>query len=97
MFFFSSKLALSPAPVFSGLFTSPHLVDIRERIRIDGELISEDKYLRYFWEVWDKLEATKVGARPFSSTRSCCSEYLAFRLLTKARLGIEVGYRRGEY
>ena len=43
-----------------GLFTSPHLVDIRERIRLNGEPIVEDLYLRYFWEVWDKLAATKV-------------------------------------
>ena len=28
----------------TGLFTSPHLVDYRERIRINGELISEEKF-----------------------------------------------------
>ena len=54
----------SPAAKFcvfgAGLFTSPHLFDIRERIRLDGEPIAEDKYLTYFWEVWDKLAATKV-------------------------------------
>ena len=27
-----------------GLFTSPHLVDFRERIRINGEMIPEFKY-----------------------------------------------------
>ena len=27
----------------TGLFTSPHLVTFRERIRVDGEMISEDE------------------------------------------------------
>lgn len=30
-----------------GLFTSPHLVDFRERIRISGEMISEDKVVEF--------------------------------------------------
>ncbi len=29
----------------TGLFTSPHLVDARERIRLDGEPISEERIL----------------------------------------------------
>lgn len=32
----------------TGLFTSPHLVDFRERIRIDGEMIPEDFILDFF-------------------------------------------------
>ncbi|KAI1077657.1 FolC bifunctional protein [Whalleya microplaca] len=38
-----------------GLFTSPHLIAVRERIRINGNSISEDVFARYFFEVWDKL------------------------------------------
>ena len=34
-----------------GIFTSPHLVDIRERIRIDDEMISENRFAEVFWEV----------------------------------------------
>lgn len=30
-----------------GLFTSPHLIDFRERIRVDGEVISEDQVTRF--------------------------------------------------
>lgn len=30
-----------------GLFTSPHLVDFRERIRIDGEMIPEEAVIRF--------------------------------------------------
>lgn len=41
--------ALMAAGYKVGLFTSPHIEDFRERMRIDGELISKD-------EVWDFLE-----------------------------------------
>ncbi|KAK6072819.1 folylpolyglutamate synthase [Seiridium cupressi] len=38
-----------------GLFTSPHLIAVRERIRIDGMPIGEEAFARYFFEVWDLL------------------------------------------
>jgi len=34
-----------------GMFTSPHLVDIRERIRVDGRLISEEDFVKAFAQV----------------------------------------------
>ncbi|XP_078435864.1 folylpolyglutamate synthase-like isoform X2 [Wolffia australiana] len=40
----------------TGLFTSPHLVDVRERYRIGGFDISEDKFLNYFWDCWKQLK-----------------------------------------
>ncbi|KAI6136074.1 Mur ligase [Pisolithus sp. B1] len=39
-----------------GLYTSPHLVAVRERIRIGGVPLSEDDFTRYFFEVWDRLQ-----------------------------------------
>ena len=42
-----------------GLFTSPHLVDVRERIRISGVPISRAAYLRSFWYVHDRLQAAE--------------------------------------
>lgn len=44
----------------TGLYTSPHLLDVRERIRIDGEPISKEKFIKYFWECWDSLYSTTV-------------------------------------
>jgi folylpolyglutamate synthase len=44
----------------TGLYTSPHLVTVRERIKINGKPISEDAFTKYFWECWDMLEATKT-------------------------------------
>jgi len=49
-------------PLKTGLFTSPHLVAMRERIRIDGAPISEDLFAKYTEDVWNRLEATKDQA-----------------------------------
>ncbi|KGN52384.1 folylpolyglutamate synthase [Cucumis sativus] len=40
----------------TGLFTSPHLIDIRERFRLDGIDISEEKFLTYFWCCYNRLK-----------------------------------------
>ncbi|XP_022990580.1 folylpolyglutamate synthase-like isoform X2 [Cucurbita maxima] len=40
----------------TGLFTSPHLIDIRERFRLDGIDISEEKFLAYFWWCYNRLK-----------------------------------------
>jgi folylpolyglutamate synthase len=45
-----------------GLLISPHLVAVRERIRIDSRPISESLFARYFFEVWDRLEDSKIKA-----------------------------------
>jgi len=38
-----------------GLYTSPHLITERERIRINFEPLSEEQFTKYFFEVWDTL------------------------------------------
>ncbi|KAJ5594687.1 folylpolyglutamate synthase, partial [Penicillium hispanicum] len=38
-----------------GLYTSPDLQCIRERIQIDNQPITEDLFTRYFFEVWETL------------------------------------------
>ena len=49
------------------VFTSPHLVDIRERFVIRGEMISEDAFLKAFLQIyelldWDALENEQGNA-----------------------------------
>lgn len=45
-----------------GLYTSPHLRFARERIGLDNAPLSEEKFAKYFFEVWDRLEeAAKVA------------------------------------
>lgn len=41
----------------TGLFTSPHLCNMRERFRINGRPAPEPVFLKYFWHVWDALKA----------------------------------------
>ncbi|GBE79526.1 Folylpolyglutamate synthase [Sparassis crispa] len=52
-----------------GLYTSPHLVAVRERIRINGEPISEEDFTRVFYEVWDRLDSNDVRANPNTSPK----------------------------
>ncbi|KAG5437231.1 hypothetical protein PCANB_001023 [Pneumocystis canis] len=44
-----------------GLYTSPHLTSVRERIRINEIPISEELFTRYFFEVWNCLEKTAIS------------------------------------
>uniref|UniRef100_A0A6G4ZWC4 Putative tetrahydrofolylpolyglutamate synthase n=1 Tax=Rhipicephalus microplus TaxID=6941 RepID=A0A6G4ZWC4_RHIMP len=41
----------------TGLYTSPHLVAVRERIRINGKPLSEAAFAKYFWDVYHNLKA----------------------------------------
>ncbi|KAG9048582.1 Folylpolyglutamate synthetase [Tulasnella sp. UAMH 9824] len=50
-----------------GLYTSPHLVAVRERIRVNGEPISEADFTQYFFEVWDRLQENTTRKLPQTS------------------------------
>ena len=45
----------------TGLFTSPHLVDVRERIRINGEMIGKEEFTTFFKRVKDADERLGGG------------------------------------
>lgn len=69
-----------------GLFTSPHLIAVRERIRIDSTPISEELFASYFFQVWDRLEANRdvaadaaaPGSRPIYSRYLTLLSYHVF-------------------
>lgn len=44
----------------TGFYSSPHLVAVRERIRLDGRVISEEQFARHFHQVHDMLDGTKA-------------------------------------
>ncbi|KAI5953920.1 MET7 [Candida margitis] len=50
-----------------GLYTSPHLKSVRERIRINGQPINKELFTKYFFEVWDKLTSTKSDPKEWPS------------------------------
>ncbi|KAF6037837.1 FPGS [Bugula neritina] len=41
----------------TGFYSSPHLVEVRERIRLQGSPISQEMFGSYFWKVYDALSA----------------------------------------
>ena len=50
----------------TGMFTSPHLVRINERMKINGEEISDGDFIRIFFAVKKKIDEwiTKGGVHP---------------------------------
>jgi len=62
-----------------GLYTSPHLRFVRERICINNVPLSEAKFASYFAEIWDALEAS---AERLGLPHSPCEKPVYFRYLT---------------
>ena len=62
-----------------GLYTSPHLRFVRERIQVDQSPLSEEKFAQYFFETWDRLE---VSAREAGKDPSTSAKPVYFRFLT---------------
>ena len=47
---------LEEAGYFPGLFVSPHLVDVRERFRLKGQMISKEDFTEIFMKVLENVE-----------------------------------------
>lgn len=58
-----------------GLYTSPDLQCIRERIQIDEKPVTEDLFTRYFFEVWERVIYPGLEQKP-ETTRQ--PRYLQF-------------------
>ena len=66
---------LTEAGYRTGLYTSPHLQDYRERIRIGGQLISEAEFVRIGYEIQDTIrEMTGRGENHISYSDKLRSE-----------------------
>lgn len=75
----------------TGLFTSPHLVDFRERIRIDGEMIPEEavvEFFRRFKPQFDQLEPSF-----FEMTTALAFYYFAEQKVDVAIVEVGLGGR----
>uniref|UniRef100_A0A8C7EPA2 tetrahydrofolate synthase n=1 Tax=Neovison vison TaxID=452646 RepID=A0A8C7EPA2_NEOVI len=55
--------------------SSPHLVQVRERIRIHGRPVSPELFTKHFWHLYHRLEETKDSS-------SCVSMPAYFRFFT---------------
>jgi len=66
---------LQSAGYRTGLFTSPHLQDFRERIRVDGEMISKQKIVNFVDKHHDAM--LDMGLSFFEMTAALAFDYFA--------------------
>uniref|UniRef100_A0A8W7PZA7 tetrahydrofolate synthase n=1 Tax=Anopheles coluzzii TaxID=1518534 RepID=A0A8W7PZA7_ANOCL len=51
----------------TGFFSSPHLVSVKERVRLNGMPLSSDKFRLYFWKIYKQLLAYREHSRDMPS------------------------------
>jgi len=87
--------ALREAGWRTGLFTSPHLVEPTERIRIDGEPVPEEAFSHAFDQVHAAAEALlareAIDAHPTYFECATAMAFLVFREREVDRVVLEVG------
>ncbi len=66
---------LQQAGYRTGLYTSPHLQDFRERIRVDGEMIPKQKVVNFVDKYHDKM--VEAGLSFFEMTTAMAFDYFA--------------------
>jgi dihydrofolate synthase/folylpolyglutamate synthase len=69
----------------TGLFTSPHIYDVRERFRINGEMIGRREFASLLWEIKERIESLE----DFHPTQFEVNTALAF--LWFAQRGCDLG------
>lgn len=80
----------------TGFYSSPHLVHVTERIRINGKPIGKGKFVKYFWDVHDRLSQREKDGMPMYFQMLTI---LAFKIFIMEKVDvavIEVGIG-GEY
>jgi dihydrofolate synthase/folylpolyglutamate synthase len=75
----------------TGLFTSPHLVDFRERIRINGEMIPVEKVLEFFDRYQEKFAHLEPSF--FEITTALAFHYFAEQKVDFAVVEVGLGGR----
>jgi len=75
----------------TGLFTSPHLIDYRERIKINGIMISEQKVVDFFAQYQQKIE--KISPSFFEMTTILAFDYFANEKVDIAIIEVGLGGR----
>ncbi|XP_073267045.1 folylpolyglutamate synthase isoform X2 [Populus alba] len=73
----------------TGLFTSPHLIDVRERFRLDGKDICEEKFLAYFWWCYDRLKEKSTEDVPMPTYFRFLA-LLAFKIFSAEQVDVAI-------
>ena len=74
-----------------GLYTSPHLVDFRERIKINGDMISRDSVLKFMHENFDFFESNNLSF--FEMTVGLAFDYFSKNKVDIAIIEVGMGGR----
>ncbi|KAJ8379600.1 hypothetical protein SKAU_G00003780 [Synaphobranchus kaupii] len=74
----------------TGFYSSPHLVQVRERIRINGLPISKELFTKYFWQVYQQLDATKEGHEGTMPAYFLFLTILAFHVFLQEKVDVAV-------
>lgn len=82
---------LQTAGYKTGLYTSPHLRDFRERIRIDGEMISETDVIRFVEEQKEAIE--EIEPSFFETTVALAFDYFVKQGVEIAVIEVGLGGR----
>ena len=75
----------------TGLYTSPHLRDFRERIRINGEMIPQDKVVEFIEKHQNEVE--KMGLSFFEMTVGMAFDYFSNEQVDIAIVEVGMGGR----
>lgn len=82
---------LQKAGYKTGLYTSPHLKDFRERIRINGKMMSEDAVVEFTEREKDKIE--EISPSFFEVTVAMAFDYFAAEQVDIAVIEVGLGGR----
>ena len=74
-----------------GLYTSPHLVDFRERIKINGDMISKDSIVKFMHENFDFFESNNLSF--FEMTVGLAFDYFSKNKVDIAIIEVGMGGR----
>ncbi|HYD48655.1 MAG TPA: folylpolyglutamate synthase/dihydrofolate synthase family protein [Terriglobales bacterium] len=88
-----SHAMLTAAGYRVGLYTSPHLIDFRERIRIGNALISSDSVVRLAEEIRAATEVPELGLTFFELTTALSFLYFATAGVDLAVVEVGLGGR----
>ncbi|XP_053684926.1 folylpolyglutamate synthase, mitochondrial [Sabethes cyaneus] len=73
----------------TGFFSSPHLVSVTERIRLNGVPIEKDKFGRYFWKVYSQLYTNRTHPRDLPAYFNCLT-ILAFDIFLREKVDVAI-------
>eukprot|EP00042_Codosiga_hollandica_P043387 m.410670 g.410670 ORF g.410670 m.410670 type:complete len:497 (-) comp56539_c0_seq21:278-1768(-) len=76
----------------TGFFSSPHLLEARERIRINGDPLSEEQFAAYFQTCWEQFHASAPLAKhtPLFPAFFRFTNLMAFKVFTDLKVDVAI-------